>query len=378
MAERKPRLGLIVNPIAGMGGAVGLKGTDGAAALARARALGARPHSEERAELALRALAQALGGEIDLFTGAGAMGERAARAAGFTPIVVGEIAPGDTSAEETRRIATTLTGLDADLILFAGGDGTARVVQSVLGSTARTLALGIPTGVKMHSAIFATSPRAAGDLAARALSGGAAGTREAEVMDIDEEAFRSGRVSARLYGYLRAPAARGLMQNLKSGGQSDAAELAGLAAEIAERMNDGALWIVGPGTTTRAIAERLGLPKTLLGVDLYCRGEVIALDAADATILAHAGHAPAWIVVTPIGGQGYIFGRGNQQLSPAVIRAVGTKRIVIAAATAKLASLRGAPLLADTGNPELDRDLSGHVRVVTGYRAETVQRIAPA
>jgi predicted polyphosphate/ATP-dependent NAD kinase len=294
----------------------------------------------------------------------------------LSPTLIGQLGPNGTSADDTRRLAAALAGLDLDLILFAGGDGTARDVQAAIGASA--LALGVPTGVKMHSAVYATSPRAAGELAARTLGNKLIGAREAEVMDIDEEAFRAGRVSARLYGYLRVPQARGLMQNLKSGGQSDEAELAGLAAEIAERMGDGALWIVGPGTTTRAIATRLDLPKTLLGVDLYCRSEVIALDACEAEILAHARRVPAWIVVTPIGGQGYIFGRGNQQLSADVIRAVGKERIVIAAAMAKLASLRGAPLLAETGDPDLDRELSGHARVVTGYRAETVQRIAPA
>jgi predicted polyphosphate/ATP-dependent NAD kinase len=366
---------VIINPIAGMGGAVGLKGTDGPEALARARALGAQPHSEERAETALRLIAGQTAA-IEVFAGPGAMGENAARAAGFSPIAIGGPIEGDSTAADTRRIAAIMAGLNLDLLLFAGGDGAARDVFAAIGSSA--LALGVPTGVKMHSAVYATSPRAAGELAAQVLRGERTGVREAEVMDIDEDAFRSGRVSARLFGYLRTPAARGLMQNLKSGGQGDAADLAGIATEITERINDGALWVIGPGATTRAIAERAGLPKTLLGVDLYCRGEVIAADAGEADILTHVARVPSWIVVTPIGGQGALFGRGNQQISAAVIRAAGRERIVVVAAMAKLVSLRGAPLLVDTGDAGLDRELAGHARVVTGYRAETIQRIAPA
>ncbi len=357
-----------------MGGAVGLKGTDGAEALARARSLGAHPHSAERAGVALGVIAERFLNGLEVFTGPDAMGESIALAAGFAPTVVDAMHAHESTAEDTRQVAQTMAELDLDLMLFAGGDGTARDVCAAIGRS--VAALGIPTGVKMHSAVYATSPRAAGELASQMLSGAPVGTRDAEVMDIDEAAFRAGRVSAKLYGYLMTPQARGLVQSLKSGSQSGEAELSGIAAEIDERMADGALWIVGPGTTTRAIAERLRVPKTLLGVDLYCRGEVIATDVAEAEILKHAGHVPAWIVVTPIGGQGYIFGRGNQQLSAQVIREVGKERIVVVATMSKLASLRGGPLLVDTGDAVLDRELSGYIRVVTGYHAETIYRIA--
>ena len=364
---------MIVNPIAGMGGAVGLKGTDGVVTLGRARSLGARPQAAERAKVALRIVAERHPDDLELFTGPGVMGQSVARAVGLSPVVIGALESPETVAGDTRNIAEQMQQLDLDLILFAGGDGTARDICAVLGSSSPTL--GIPAGVKMHSAVHATSPRAAGDLASRILDPSVR-QREAEVMDIDEEAFRSGRVSAKLYGYLMVPYVRGLVQNLKSGSHSGEAELGGIAAEVEERMGDGSLWILGPGTTTRAIAESLRLPKTLLGVDLYCRGEVIVLDATEEQIRRHVRSVPAWIVVTPIGGQGYIFGRGNQQLSPDVIRAVGRKRIVIIAPVSKLASLRGEPLLVDTGDTELDREMRGHVRVVTNYRSETVYRIA--
>jgi predicted polyphosphate/ATP-dependent NAD kinase len=166
------------------------------------------------------------------------------------------------------------------------------------------------------------------------------------------------------------------MQGLKSGrGGGEVGELAALAAELVERMGDGAIYLLGPGTTTRVIADRLGVEKTLLGVDVVCRGELIARDVTERQALAHVNTGPARIVVTPIGGQGYLFGRGNQQLSPAVIRRVGRANIVVVATPGKLAELGGRPFLVDTGDAEVDALLAGYVRVVTGYRTEAVYRV---
>jgi predicted polyphosphate/ATP-dependent NAD kinase len=199
----------------------------------------------------------------------------------------------------------------------------------------------------------------------------------AEVMDIDEELFRGGRVSARLFGALRIPDLPALVQHVKSGsGGSNEAALAGIADDIIERMSDGSLFVIGPGSTTKAIADRLGLPKTLLGVDLYCRGELIASDVTEGQILEHLCDIPARIVVTPIGGQGFIFGRGNQQLSGSVIEAAGKRNILVVATPEKLAGLQGEPLLVDTGNELIDQLLSGYHRVITGYHTESVYRVA--
>jgi predicted polyphosphate/ATP-dependent NAD kinase len=376
MTERAT-LGLIVNPIAGMGGRVGLKGTDGPGTAERARALGATPLSAARAQAALAVIAERLAGRIEVVTAPGEMGEAVARTAGFSPRIVDRVDSGETTARDTEEAARAMAELGVDLLLFAGGDGTARNVCAAVGTTIP--ALGIPTGVKMHSAVYATHPRTAGELAARHLAGPALTCREAEVMDIDEEAFRAGRVSARLYGTLLVPQERRLVQGLKAGsGGGDAADLGGIAAEIVGRMGDGGLWIVGPGTTTRAIAERLGAPKTLLGVDLFSRGELVAADVTEAQILAHLDHldgAPVRIVVTPIGGQGFLFGRGNQQLSAEVIRRVGKPNVVVVATAGKLAALRGDPFLVDTGEAAVDALLAGYLRVVTGYGVETVYRV---
>lgn len=370
-------MGLIVNPIAGMGGRVGLKGTDGPGTAERARALGATPLSPIRAQQALAIVADRLAGQFRLVTAPGAMGEDVAAAVGMeAEIVDAPIAP-MTTGDDTEMIARRMMECGVDLMLFAGGDGTARNICAAIGTSIP--AVGIPTGVKMHSAVYATHPRTAGELAARHLAGTPLPCRESEVMDIDEDAFRSGRVSARLYGMLLVPQAPRLIQGLKSGsGGSDAAELGGIANEIASRMRDGALWILGPGTTTRAVADQIGAPKTLLGVDLYSRGELVAADVTERQILSHLDGldgASASVVVTPIGGQGYLFGRGNQQLSASVVRRVGKSNLIVIATSAKLAALRGEPFLVDTGDGEVDALLAGYLRVVTGYGVETVYRV---
>ena len=370
----RPALGLIVNPIAGMGGSVGLKGTDTAAILSEARARGAVPQAGMRAAVVLDALAAARPG-LEMLAAPGEMGERIARCAGLRPTVAGRPADGETAAADTRTAAQAMAAAGARLILFAGGDGTARDMAAALDGSVP--AIGVPAGVKMHSAVYATSPRAAADLVLRALTHDIE-AQPREVMDIDEEAFRAGAVSARLYGYMSVPYAPDLIQNVKTGGVSgERADLAGIAAEIAGRMEAGRLYILGPGTTTRALADALGLPKTLLGVDLVRDGAVCAADATEDDILqALAAGPPGAIVVTPIGGQGHFLGRGNQQIGARVVRSVGLDRLLVAATPEKLASLRGGTLHVDTGDPGLDRALAGWRRVITGRGSETVCRVA--
>ncbi len=373
-------LGLIVNPVAGLGGRVGLKGSDGAEIQRRARALGAEPHAQERTVEALRRLRRLEG--LEIVTYPGEMGEDAARAAGFEPRVLGDITPGETTAQDTRRAARQMHELGVDLLLFAGGDGTARDVYEAVGL--EQPALGIPAGVKIHSAVYATHPASAGELAALYLEGRVASQRQAEVMDIDEEAFRQGSLQARLHGYLTVPFHSSLVQSQKVPSAGEAASLAAIAEDVVSKMEPGVLYIVGPGTTTRAIAEELGLEKTLLGVDVILDGEMIARDANEADLLRlleqHAGtdrDGPrARIVVTPIGGQGYLFGRGNQQISPRVIRHLGRENVLIVSTPEKLHSLGSQPLLVDSGDREVDQMLSGYMMVVTGYNERAVRKVA--
>jgi predicted polyphosphate/ATP-dependent NAD kinase len=367
------KVGLIVNPLAGIGGRVGLKGSDGADIQRRAQELGAVPQAQARAAQALERL-KPLSDRIELVTYPGEMGEDAARACGFDPMVVGAIRPGQTTAEDTRRAAREMRQRAVDLLLFAGGDGTARDIYEAVCED--LVVLGIPAGVKIHSAVYATHPGAAGELAALYLEGRADGVREAEVMDIDEEAFRQGSLSARLYGYLRIPVRSGLVQSQKVPSSGEEVSVAAIAIDVAEKMEPGVLYILGPGTTVRAIAEELGVKKTLLGVDVVLDREMVLSDANEAQLLALLDGRPARIVVTPIGGQGFIFGRGNQQLSPRIIAAVGRENIVVVSTPGKLHALGQQPLLVDTGDPAVDVMLGGYLLVITGYNERAVRKVA--
>jgi predicted polyphosphate/ATP-dependent NAD kinase len=259
-------------------------------------------------------------------------------------------------------------------LLFAGGDGTAGDIYNAIGDGLPVL--GIPAGVKIHSAVYATNPASAGDLAVSYLRGKVSNLREAEVMDIDEEAFRQGVVSAKLYGYLRIPFERRLVQGLKApSSPGEQAAMAAIAADVVSNMEDGWLYIIGPGTTTRAITSRLGLDKTLIGVDVVTAGKMIAADVNESQLLKLVEGRKAKIVVTPIGGQGCIFGRGNQQISPTVIEKVDRDNIIVVSTSGKIHSLGGRPLWVDTGDRKVDEMLSGYIRVVTGYNERIVYRV---
>jgi predicted polyphosphate/ATP-dependent NAD kinase len=157
---------------------------------------------------------------------------------------------------------------------------------------------------------------------------------------------------------------------------SEAAQAQAIAADVIERMKPGMAYILGPGTTTRAVAERLGLPKTLVGVDILTRDELLAADVGERQILEVLARRPLGLIVTPTGGQGFLLGRGNQQISPEVIRQVGRANLLVVCLSSKIAALRGRPLLVDTGDAEVDRLLSGYIQVVTSYRERIVYRVS--
>jgi predicted polyphosphate/ATP-dependent NAD kinase len=373
MRAEEKRLGFIVNPVAGLGGRVGLKGSDSAEIQKKALALGAVPQALNRAIQALERMKSV--DDLVVITYPGEMGEDAARECGLEPMVIGSIKPGETTPEDTRNAAREMLRLNVNLLLFAGGDGTARDIYDAIGNGLPVL--GIPAGVKIHSAVFGTNPLSTGDLAALYLQGKASNLREAEVMDIDEEAVRQGIVSAKLYGYLKVPFQRRLLQGLKTpSSPGEQAGMAAIAADVVSKMEAGWLYVIGPGTTTRAITSRLGLDKTLIGVDAVADGKLIAADVNEPQLLELIAGRKAKIVVTPIGGQGYIFGRGNQQISPEVIRKVGRQNIIVVSTTGKINSLGGGPLRVDTGDREVDEMLRGHIRVVTGYNEQIVYRVS--
>ena len=365
-------LGLIVNPVAGMGGAVGLKGTDGKEILKQAVSLGAKPIAPIRAEMFLSEL-KICKGKIRLVTGSGKMGEEEARNCNFTYEILGDKKK-VTIAKDTKKIAEEMVEASVDLIVFCGGDGTARDILETVG-TARPV-LGVPTGVKMHSAVFTVNPQAAARVSTGFLFGELP-LREVEVMDVDEQAFREGHLSAELYGYMLAPYEPHLIQGNKLASPITESELrnqAAIAIYIIENMKPDVLYIVGPGTTTRTISDLSDENKTLLGVDIFCNKKIVAKDVNEKQILRAIQDKTAQIIITPIGGQGFIFGRGNQQISPEVIRRVGLENIVVVATKSKLRNLKS--LRVDTGNTNLDEKFRAHgIKVVVDYKVEYRVRV---
>lgn len=365
------RLGFIINPFAGLGGSVALKGSDDMAATALA--LGAVPMAAQRAEYALQELL-ALRDQLVIVTVAGAMGADLAEKLGFTLEVLKWTPAEPSTATDSEEAAAQLSQLGIDLLLFAGGDGTARnICNSVKPSTT---VLGIPAGCKIHSGVYAITPQAAGKVVAKMVRGELVSVQEAQVMDIDEVAFRSGTVRAKRYGEMQIPAELRYVQSVKTAGkESEELVLDDLAAYFVSQMEDDVRYIMGSGSTVAAVMAELNLPNTLLGVDVVENGEVIASDVTAAELLKLVDGFDCRLVITLIGGQGHIFGRGNQQLSPSVIRTVGREHICLLATKSKIQQLGGRPLISDSGDPSLDQELQGMLRILCGYNDYVMYRL---
>jgi predicted polyphosphate/ATP-dependent NAD kinase len=377
-APRPRRLGLVVNPIAGMGGRVALKGTDGERALRLARERGAVPIAPQRAERALRRLA-AGGPPLRVLAAPGTMGAELAATAGLEVETTAPAAePGrDTRPADTRNAVAEMRERGVDLLLFAGGDGTARDIVDTIGADLPLV--GVPTGVKMHSGVFAATPDAAGAAASAYLRHpGPAALREAEIADVDEDAARDDRVAARLYGSALVPRQPSLMLGAKTPSTTSAdAALDALCARLAATLPRGRLTLLGPGTTTGRVLSHLGLRGTLLGVDAVRDGELLGVDLDEEGILALLDDAhDALLLSGVVGGQGSLFGRGNQQLSPRVLRRLGRDRIQVVAAADKLLHLTPPRLRVDTGDDALDAELCGYVRVHVGPGRTIVMKIS--
>ena len=372
------RIGLLVNPVAGLGGPAGMKGSDRPEALSRARDLGIEPKSPRRVVDVFRKVRRQFEGNASFLAAPGDMGANELNEAGFRDHVVGS-AGRETTAADTERIAKELVKEGVDLLVFAGGDGTARDILRAVGTD--VLAFGIPTGVKMHSSVFAVHPAAAAQLISQFLSGREMGRRQEEVVDLDEKAYISGHVETKLYGMMCVPVAPGLLQGMKSGrGTSETEALGAIGQQVSStiRADSQTLYAVGAGTSTATVKRALEgetAPISLLGVDVY-RGEQCVTRDANAKDLAElARSAPMRIVISPIGGQGYLFGRGNQQFTPEVLRLVGRNHIMVICTPGKLSSLRQNPFLVDTGDEDLDNILRGYIRVRVGFDQEVVYKI---
>ena len=353
------RIGVVVNPIAGLGGRVGLKGTDGKVEEARAR--GAEPRAPDRARRALAELA-ARAPDATLLAWGGPMGADTAREAGFEPCVLGAPVEAETTPADTRRAVEAFLDHDADLVLFVGGDGTAADVAEALSDldSNATPMLGVPAGVKVYSSVFAVSPEDAAVIASTFTR-----VEEREVMDIDEDEYREGEVHPELRAVAWVPVAEDLQSSKQTGGGSVEA----LAEGVAQGVREGVTYVLGPGSTVGAVKRALGFEGSPLGVDVWRDGEVLVRDGSEAEILAALGEENV-VVVSPIGGQGFVFGRGNPQLSPAVIRRCDLQ---IVASRAKLDDI--GVLRVDTDDPDLDATFSGWTRVRVGRVEQRMMEI---
>jgi predicted polyphosphate/ATP-dependent NAD kinase len=298
------------------------------------------------------------------------MGQKEAKDAGFPvkllPMKIGTI----TTAQHTKTAVDLLAAANVDLIVFVGGDGTAKDIFDAMQGCRQTPVLGVPSGVKMYSGIFAVNPSDAVEVVL-AYAHGQAETTELEIMDSDEKAIRNDVFAVKLHGFLQGPFLPFRIQGSKQVSPETDDEVENqkaIARFILEQVPNNATWILGPGTTVRRIAELLGMKKTVLGVDIY-KGKKAILDVDEKKILKEVTDwENTWIVLSPIGHQGILLGRGNQQISPKILKHVAKEQIVVAATKSKLQNIDGNVLRVDMGDTETDRMLRGYIRVVTDYR----------
>ncbi len=360
------KLGLIINPYAGIGGRVGLKGSDGELIREKALSLGAEQLAIQKTKNCFTQFA-AMFKNIRVYTCAGSMGASLCDELNIDHQIVYQ--PNEpTSEQDTKAAVEHLQNLPIDILLFAGGDGTARNIFEVANE--QLVVLGIPAGVKIHSGVYAVSAEAAGLLTKQLIQGEMLSLVSAEVVDIDEQAFRAGVVKAKHYGELSIPASLQYMQAVKNGNQEvEQLVLDDIAAEVIESMDDDTYYVIGSGTTCAEIMHQLGLPNTLLGTDIVFQQQLIKSDAVEKDLLALLdGKNKVQIILTVIGGQGHVLGRGNHQISPEVIRQCGWQNIQLIASKTKLKGLDGRALMVDTGDLQLDQQLVGRKKVITGYR----------
>lgn len=362
------RLGLIINPYAGIGGALALKGSDGQEIREKALGMGAQKNAVNKVAITLEHLLP-FKRKIEIVTVAGEMGHDLASSLGFASHIAYTPSNKQTEALDSELAAEKMLNQKLDLLLFAGGDGTARNICHIVGQTLPVL--GVPAGCKIHSGVYAITPKSAGRVVEMLVRGEIVSLNDAEVKDIDENLFRQGKVQAKYYGEMSVPSELRYVQSVKMGGkESDELVLADISAHVIEHMEEFSehLFIMGSGSTVDSIMQELDIDNTLLGVDLVKNKQLIAADVSEPVLYEYIQHNPSVLVLTLIGGQGHILGRGNQQLSERVINAIGRSNIVIVATKTKLQNLQGRPLIVDSGNPAFDSQMSGLIPVVTGYK----------
>lgn len=374
------RIGFLINPVAGIGGQAGMKGSDDRAGREDALRRGYQKTAVRRAGQCLESFAKAIkqagqNADFTFLVPEGEMGGGLLKESGLPFQTVGETRSREvTTREDTIRFAETMKEEGADLLVFCGGDGTARDISQAVGSDFPVL--GVPAGVKMYSACFAVNPWQAGELLAGFVRGRQMSFAHREVMDIDESQLSLREVSPSLYGFLKVLDDGVHLQRAKEMSLGDGEEAETLAEDILSEMREDTLYIIGPGGTTYRIKEKLHSKGTVRGVDLVKGGQILYRDADEQTIWRLLGQAEkAEIIVTCIGGNGFLFGRGNQQISPRIIRAVGKEHIRIAVTRQKLAHLGGKPILVDTGDRETDEYLKGYYKIRFNGRESALYRV---
>jgi predicted polyphosphate/ATP-dependent NAD kinase len=367
------KIGLVINPLAGIGGKLGLKGTDGYTLQELEEQYGAVPISDRKAAAALKALKE-IKEPFQVITYGGNMGASIADDLFDDTLCVGMPCSDVTSADDTIEAVRRIAEEKVDIMIFVGGDGTARNVFEAVGTN--QVCIGVPSGVKMHSAVHGLTPTKAGELARDFLMQSNMRTSEAEVMDIDEVRYREGDVFAKLYGYLKIPVDRKKTQSKKSG--SDESERyyqdAIACYLIDEVMADDTYYILGPGTTTAQIQRRLGQPFTLLGIDIVYQGKTLARDLSERELLQWMDGRKTKLIITPTGGQGFLLGRGNQQISSEVIRRLGKDNVMVVATKNKLLSFGPSPMYIDL-DEDCNEMLRGYHKIIAGYDDLVLKKI---
>ena len=376
------KLGLLVNPDAGLGGRLGLKGSDGQAEIARSR--GAQDRSGPRMRIMLDHLTaiskESLDG-IQWYLSEGRMGTDWIPPT-ISPFGIIHSSNSSTDANDTSQLVASLIDSDIDLLIYAGGDGTTRDVVAALSQYGRPELpiIGVPTGVKMHSGCFASSPKAAAEVLSSWLEGDLL-LSSTEVLDLDEDLYREGKWVVRLYAEAITPASPRWMQGSKMRVEASGEEevIQGLAEHVRETLIDDQMMIIwGSGGTLRTIGGILGFELNTLGIDITLGTNIVASDLNEKEILAaleeHQGDVI--LLLSPMGGQGFLIGRGNLQLSPDVLRMIGVDRVLGIVTPAKMLTLRS--LRVETGDPEMDERFSKkkYLKVLQGYRTTRVLRVS--
>jgi predicted polyphosphate/ATP-dependent NAD kinase len=370
------KLGLLINPYAGIGGALALKGSDGVEIREKALAMGAQKKALDKTRIALEHIVP-IKDLVQLYVAAGEMGETLAKQMGFDCSVVYQPENAQTESLDTEATAKAFLTQQVDLILFAGGDGTARNLCHVIGNSVPVL--GVPAGCKIHSAVYAITPAAAGRVLEQVIQGEIVSVSDSEVMDIDEALFRQGKVNARQFGEMQVPTELRYIQAVKMGGkESDELVLADIAAHIIEIIEDNPehLFVMGSGSTVDFIMQELSIKNTLLGVDVIKNKQLLASDVTASKLCELTAHQNHKLVLTLIGGQGHVIGRGNQQLSANFLKQLNKENILLIATKSKISNLSGRPLIVDSGDESVDQLLSGLVSIITGYHDQVLYPIA--